>query len=96
MSNYTAPIICFFSSGQIKRDPQDRYTCISYAPTYSCKTDSQANNNCNDGKTYTATCQSISSNCAGGDVHENSLCESSSDCECEQTASSFSCQSSVG
>ncbi len=89
MLDYITPILELFSVKNLRVARGTYSSCTSYAPTNGCYNGTQMD--CNDGNSNQAICDSKSSNCAGGDVHENSLCQSSESLECDTTGSTFEC-----
>lgn len=94
MAKYITPVISVFSSDEV--DSIITYhTCPSWAPSYSCQHGDAYS--CTDGSTYVASCSSDASDCAGGNVYDNSLCPGTSEDECGSSGSTFICRrSSVG
>ncbi len=90
MLDYITPILEFFSAKNLRLARGTYSICKSYAPTHGCSNGNQSN--CNDGNSNQAICVSRSSNCGSGDVHENSLCQTSEESECQSTGSQFECK----
>jgi hypothetical protein len=91
MLDYISPVFELFSAKNMEIIRGTRSTCVSYAPTNGCESDTMTQ--CNDGKSNQAICESASTDCAGGDTTQNSLCQSSEEEECSSTGSIIICKS---